>query len=112
MFAGGVGGATLIDISIRYVVFFVDSGPPRAGFLLGMNMTDDNEMFSRSGTTNNFEKCTAEVKTHVPEELKEALAALATLNGKTLSEYAREVFVAHVYGHLAVVRSALRHKDR
>lgn len=57
--------------------------------------------FSRSGDTNPLGKNSEEVKTLVPQELKDRLQALATVGGVNLSEYVREVLLAHVYGQFS-----------
>lgn len=49
-------------------------------------------------------KCNTDIKTSVPEEVKEQLTALAVLNGQTLSEYCRDLFITHVYGHVTAIR--------
>lgn len=59
--------------------------------------------FSRSGVSNPLGKCTEEIKTHVPEDMKEKFSALAVLNGQTSSEYLRDVIAAHLYGQFHVV---------
>lgn len=53
-------------------------------------------------------KCDTELKTQVPERMRDELTALATLRGQTLSEYVRDVFTRHLYGDLG----ALRMKER
>ena len=69
-------------------------------------MKEENEtMFSR-GQSCPLGKCDAEIKVLVPEELRDAMAGLAALEGKPLSEYARDVFIRHVYGEFHAVRLA------
>lgn len=63
--------------------------------------------YSRSGNTNGMGKCSEEVKTHVPEDVKNALVTLATVNGMTLSEYTRSVLQDHAFGRLHTVRLAI-----
>lgn len=63
----------------------------------------DSPTFSRTTSSNPLGKCTEELKTHVPEEMKERFAALAVLNGQTSSEYLRDVIAAHLYGQFHVV---------
>lgn len=64
--------------------------------------SDHQPMFSRSGGTNPLGKNSEEVKTLVPQELKERLQALATLTGVNLSEYIREVLMGHIYGQFSL----------
>ena len=61
-------------------------------------------LFSRSGNSNPFGKCTEEVKTLLPPEAKEALAALAVVAGQSTSEYVRDRLMEHVYGKLHMMR--------
>ena len=69
-------------------------------------MPDQNDtQFSRSGSSCSFGKCTEEIKAKFPEEVKDQIAALATLNGLTVSEYLRDMCIAHVYGHVATLRA-------
>lgn len=49
-------------------------------------------------------KCTEELKTQVPEQLKDELTALAVLRKQTPSEYLRDLITVHLYGHLEAVR--------
>ncbi len=62
-------------------------------------MTDDIPLFSRSGHSNTLGKCTEEVKTLLPPNMKELLTALAVFNGQSLSEYVRDQLIKHLYGH-------------
>jgi len=59
---------------------------------------DDAPMTSRSGTSNPFGKCTEEVKTLVPFEIKEGFARLAHEHGVSPSEYLREIVMVNVVG--------------
>ncbi len=65
---------------------------------------DDDPLFSRNANSNALGKCTENIKTLVPEEVKNHLSGLAVLHNKTLSEYVRDVLLSHVYGHLHAVR--------
>ncbi|HET9680333.1 MAG TPA: hypothetical protein VFP95_07225 [Gammaproteobacteria bacterium] len=67
-------------------------------------MTD--ALFSRSGASHPAGKCTEELKTQVPEAIREELTALAVLRRVTLSEYLRELVTVHIHGHLYVARMA------
>lgn len=49
-------------------------------------------------------KCTEEIKTVVPEEIKEEFNALAVINGYKPSDYLRELIIDHLYGRLHVTR--------
>ena len=64
--------------------------------------------FARSAESSPFSKCTEELKTHVPEEVKEQFAALAVLNGKTSSEYLRDVVILHLYGQFSMTSMQVR----
>ncbi|OGT02140.1 MAG: hypothetical protein A2143_00650 [Gallionellales bacterium RBG_16_57_15] len=55
-------------------------------------------LFSRSVTTNHFGKCTEEIKTRVPYELKEGFARIASDAGMTESEYLRKMLELKVFG--------------
>lgn len=59
---------------------------------------DDAPLASRSGTSNPFGKCTEEVKTLVPFEIKEGFARLAHEHGVSPSEYLREIVMVNVVG--------------
>ena len=59
---------------------------------------DDAPLESRSGTSNPFGKCTEEVKTLVPFEIKEGFARLAHEHGVSPSEYLREIVMVNVVG--------------
>jgi hypothetical protein len=63
----------------------------------------NDALFSRSSNSSSFGKCTEELKTHVPEEVKEKFAALAVLSGQTSSEYLRDIVQSHIYGQFHVV---------
>ena len=60
-------------------------------------------MFARSSSSSGHGKCTEELKTHVPEDLKEKFVALAVLNGQSGGEYLRDIVIAHIYGQFHVV---------
>lgn len=73
-------------------------------------MTDENRaMFSRSGNTHPDGKATEEIKVKLPEDLKDAIAGLAAIHGKTVSEYVRDRLTQFVYGELHVLRSRASH---
>ena len=59
---------------------------------------------SRSPTPHPLGKCDTELKTQVPEQLRDEIAALACLRGQTVSEYIRELLTAHVHGHIGAIR--------
>lgn len=59
---------------------------------------DDAPLASRSGTSNPFGKCTEEVKTLVPFEIKEGFARIAHEHGVSPSEYLREIVMVNVIG--------------
>jgi hypothetical protein len=60
-------------------------------------------LFARTGNSSGFGKCTEELKTHVPEDVKEKFAALAVLNRQNSSEYLRDIILAHIFGEFHVV---------
>ena len=64
----------------------------------------DFPAFSRSGNSNPLGKNTAEIRVLVPEELQHMLQALAVLKNTNVSEYVRDVLMAHVYGHIGLAR--------
>ncbi|OAM37814.1 hypothetical protein [Eikenella corrodens] len=54
------------------------------------------------------EKCTEEVKLHIPQAMKDDLKTLAALNGFTsLSAYIRYVLDGHAYGHVSSIKDLL-----
>ncbi|HEX5464437.1 MAG TPA: hypothetical protein VFW88_06945 [Burkholderiales bacterium] len=67
-----------------------------------------SESFSRSPTPHPLGKCDTELKTQVPERLRDELATLATLNGQTVSEYLRDMVTLHLHGYLDVARMAVK----
>lgn len=60
--------------------------------------------YSRKGQTSPLGKCTDEIKSLVPEEVKAQLTGLSVLNGVPLSEYVRDVLIEHVYGAAHAMR--------
>jgi hypothetical protein len=55
--------------------------------------------FSRSGSSNPHGKCTEELKTKVPEKVKEDFAVVSRLSDSLASaEYLRDVAMQHLYG--------------
>jgi len=72
-----------------------------------MMTDDDNALFSRA-TSHPLGKCDTELKTAVPESLREEFSALAVLRGQTTAEYLRELVTEHVYGRLHTLRLATR----
>lgn len=67
-------------------------------------MPDDDVRFSRNGTTHPLGKCDDRLDIPVPVAFKEQLAAVATLNGKTSAEWARDALEKVVAGELAFMR--------
>lgn len=65
----------------------------------------DDVMFSRTQGCA-LGKCTTEIKVMVPEELRDAIAGLAAVEGKTISEYCRDLYLSHAFGHLHALRMA------
>ena len=64
-------------------------------------------LFSRSGNTNTFGKCTEEIKCMIDEETKEAMQALAFAHNLSLSEYTRVLLHQHCYGHARLLRNSM-----
>jgi hypothetical protein len=56
--------------------------------------------FSRSGHTNPYGKNTEELKTSVPEQIKDEVAAVALPQGKTPSEYLRDLIITDLHGRV------------
>lgn len=67
----------------------------------------DRPVFSRSGESNPFGKCTEAVKTLLPPEIKERFVALAVIKAGGESEYLREIIMEKVVGEFELMR--LRH---
>jgi len=69
-------------------------------------MANDRTLFARGTASCPIGgKCTEEIKTHAPLDLKEKLTALAVLNNQTTAEYVRDVLLLHVYGSLEVIKA-------
>lgn len=49
-------------------------------------------------------KCTEELKTVVPESVRDEFVALAVISGVKPGEYLRDLIVDHLYGHLHTAR--------
>ncbi len=49
-------------------------------------------------------KCTEDLKTLVPEEVKEEFCAMAVMNGQRPSDYLRDLILDHLYGKLHAAR--------
>lgn len=66
---------------------------------------DDTPMFSRSGHTHPLGKCNSPLPPiGIPEEMKDALTAMAFLKKISVSEYVRDVLAEHLYGRVTMVR--------
>jgi hypothetical protein len=57
-------------------------------------------VFSRPAHTNAYGKNTEEIKTSVPEQIKNEVAAVSLPQGKTPSEYLRELIIADLHGRV------------
>jgi len=68
-------------------------------------MDEREVLMSRPARSTPFGKCTAEVKTAVPDETKDALAGLAFEAGVPTAEYVRYVLMNHCHGYVAMVRA-------
>ncbi|WP_033839531.1 hypothetical protein [Bordetella bronchiseptica] len=60
---------------------------------------------SRPSDTTSAGKCTERLDIPVTGELYDAIAALATMAGKTKAEYARAVLEQHAFGAIGFVRA-------
>lgn len=60
--------------------------------------------FSRSGVSHPMGKCEDRLDIPVPAAFKEQLAAVATLNGKTSAEWARDALEKVVAGEIAFMQ--------
>ena len=49
-------------------------------------------------------KCTEELKTVVPESVKEDFTAMAVLHGQRPGDYLRDLILEHLYGRLPLIR--------
>lgn len=58
----------------------------------------------RTGRSTGLGKATAEVRSWIPEETHEGLAALATIAGMSMSEFVRERLIELVHGRLTLLR--------
>jgi len=54
-----------------------------------------------------FGKCTAEAKTHIPEQSDELLVMLASAHRMSKSEYLRNIVLEHLHGKAEIVRLRL-----
>ncbi len=61
-------------------------------------------LLARPAASAPFGKCTEQLKVWVDEETRDALAAMAYLQGVPVSEYLRHLILAHVYGHRTLLR--------
>lgn len=73
-------------------------------------MSDDDQtpVFSRSGKSSPMGKCSAELRVAIPDQLRDDLQGLAFVHGLPMAEYVRELLMAHVYGHIDMVRARQR----
>ena len=86
-----------------------DPSPPDLSVSSSSHM--NGTRFSRSINVNPLGKNTAEVRVMVPEELQQALQALAVLRNTNLSDYVRDVLMEHAYGKLGMARLKLDGKN-
>ena len=61
-------------------------------------------LLSRSGKSTGLGKCSDEIKTLVPSDLKEELTGLAFIANVPLSEYVRDILITHARGAVYRVR--------
>ena len=72
----------------------------------------DDPLFSRSGHSNELGKCTAQLSTLVPDEIKERFTALAVIKAGGTSEYLRDLVMREVFGEFEMTRmKATRSRD-
>ena len=64
----------------------------------------DRPAFSRSGTTHPLGKCDARLDVPMPEALRDKIVALATLEGRAPSEWARDALEKLAEGELIFMR--------
>lgn len=64
----------------------------------------DRVLLSRSQDSDAFGKCSERLDIPVPSDLKEGIAALATIDGQTSAQYVRKLLEMHVFGRLEVMR--------
>ena len=70
---------------------------------------DDIPLFSRSGATHPLGKCDVRLDVPMPEALRDKIVALATLEGRSPSEWARDALEKLAEGELIFMR---RRMDR
>ncbi len=70
-----------------------------------MNDMEREAALARSGLTDPAGKCTARLDVPVPDELYEAVGAMATLQGVPRAEWVRRVLQRELYGSLGMARS-------
>jgi hypothetical protein len=68
-------------------------------------MSSDDFALSRSGMSEPQGKCTQRLDVPVPDELYEAVGAMATLQGVPRAEWVRRVLQRELYGSLGMARS-------
>lgn len=56
-------------------------------------------------------KCTEEAKTLLPEQVRNDMLAMATLNRQTLSEFMRDMCIEKLYGSLHMFRMHHNHRN-
>ncbi|HEX7115388.1 MAG TPA: hypothetical protein VF193_09660 [Steroidobacter sp.] len=61
-------------------------------------------MFSRNGSSNPLGKCSEELKTLVPPDVKEDFIAWANLQGQTASEALRDLVIETMRGRMFMLR--------
>jgi hypothetical protein len=67
-------------------------------------MAGKTALFSRSGSSHPLGKCDERLDIPVPSAFKEQLTAVATMNGKTAAEFARDALEKIVAGEFVFMR--------
>lgn len=68
---------------------------------------EDQAVSHRTGSTDVHGKCDARLEIPMPQEMRDHIAALATIEGISPAEWGRREFGKILYGHLAVMRRSV-----
>ena len=71
-------------------------------------MADTPPLYARSSSSNPLGKCSAELKTLVPDEIRDEFAAVAKLNGQTVSELLRDIVIKEMRGSIFVLQQIVQ----
>lgn len=75
-------------------------------------MPDDDVRFSRNGTTHPLGKCDTRLDVPMPEELRDRIAAVAIVSGKTAGEWVRDELEKLIDGELVFMRRRMPGRER